>query len=74
MASMQCILYRVKEVVVRGCQIWAMCRMGKNGLSHFCDCVMCAQVGVRLSIVVKEENIFYFSVRMNSMNALSEFD
>jgi hypothetical protein len=39
-------------VVVIGCQIWAVSRMGKNSPSHFCDCLTCAQVGVRPGIVM----------------------
>jgi hypothetical protein len=70
---MQCILYSTKQVVVEGCQIWAVSRMGKNGLSDHCDCFTLAQAGVRPGIVVKEKDVFHVPVRMTSMDALSQF-
>jgi hypothetical protein len=74
MAPTQCILYRSKQVTVGGCQIWAVSRMGKNSPSHFCDCLTCAQAGVRLGIVVKEKDVFHVSVTMNSADALWQFE
>jgi hypothetical protein len=35
MASTYCIHYRAKQVVVGGCQTWAVRRVGKNSPSHF---------------------------------------
>jgi hypothetical protein len=55
MMSTLCILYRAKQVMVRGCQIWAVSRIGKKSLSHFCDCFTCVQAGVRPGIAVKED-------------------
>jgi hypothetical protein len=49
-----------KQMVLRGCQIWAVSRMGKNSPSHFYDCLMCAQAGVRLSIVIKEKDFVFW--------------
>jgi hypothetical protein len=34
---------------------------------------MCAQAGVRMGIIMKEKNIFHVSLRMNSMDELSQF-
>jgi hypothetical protein len=36
----------------------------------FCDCLSCAQAGVRPRIVVKEKEVLHVSVRMNCMDAL----
>jgi hypothetical protein len=36
MVPTYCILYRAKQVVVGGCQIWTVSRTGKNGPYHFC--------------------------------------
>jgi hypothetical protein len=47
-------------------------RMGKNSPSHFCDCLTCAQVGVRPGIVLKEKDVFHVSVGTNSAGALSQ--
>jgi hypothetical protein len=52
-------------MVVGGCQMWAVGRMGKNSLSHFCDCLTYARTGVRPGIVVKEKDVFRVSVRTN---------
>jgi hypothetical protein len=73
MASRWSILYRARQVVFGGCQTWAVSRIGKNSPSHFCDCLTCAQAGVRLGVVTKEEDIFHVSVRMNSMDTLLQF-
>jgi hypothetical protein len=73
MAPTQCILYRAKPAVVRGCQIWAASGPGKNKATHFCDRHTCAQAGVRPGIVVKEKDSFRVSVKTNSADALSEF-
>jgi hypothetical protein len=51
-------------------QMWAVSQMRKNSLSHFCDCFMCVQTGVRPSIFAKKE-VLHFSVRMNSTDAFS---
>jgi hypothetical protein len=59
MASTHCILYKAKQAVVRGCQIWAMSRMVKNSLFHFCYCFTCAQACMRQDFVVKEKAIFH---------------
>jgi hypothetical protein len=56
-----------------GRQIWAVSRMGKNGPSHSCDCLTCAQAGVRLGIVVKEKDVFHVSVRTNYTDVLLQF-
>jgi hypothetical protein len=40
--------------------MWAVSRMQKNSPSHFCDCLKCAQAGVRSGIVAKEKDIFHF--------------
>jgi hypothetical protein len=53
--------------------VWAVSGMGMNSPSHFCDCLTCAQAGVRPSIVVKEKDVFHFSVRMNSSDVFSQF-
>jgi hypothetical protein len=37
----------------------------QSTLSHFCDCLTCAQAGVRPGIVVKEKDVFRVSVRRN---------
>jgi hypothetical protein len=71
-SSTYCILYRAKQVVVGGFQIWTVSGIGKNSLSHFCDCLTCAQAGLRPGIVVKEKDVFHVSVRMNSTGALSQ--
>jgi hypothetical protein len=73
MASEYCILYRTIQVVVGGCQILAVRRLGQNGPSHYCDCLTCAQAGVRPGIVVKEKDVFHVSVRTNCTDALSQF-
>jgi hypothetical protein len=52
------MLYRAKQVVVRGCQIWTVSRMGRNSPSHFYDCLTCAQAGVSPGIVRKEAGNF----------------
>jgi hypothetical protein len=57
-------------VVVKGCQTWAVSRMGKNSPFHFCDCLTRAQAGVRLGIVM-DMDVLYISVRTNSTNALA---
>jgi hypothetical protein len=57
-------------VVVEVCRIWAVSRMGKNSSSRFCDCIICAQAGVRLGIVVKEKDVCHVSVRANCTGAL----
>jgi hypothetical protein len=49
-----------------------MSRMGKNSPSHFCDCLMCAQAGVRLGTAVNEKDIFHVLVRTNSMDVMSQ--
>jgi hypothetical protein len=45
-------------VIVGGCQIWAVSRMGKNSPSHFCSCLMCAQAGVRLGNVKGKDKLY----------------
>jgi hypothetical protein len=52
------------------CQIWAFSSLGKTSQFNFCDCLTCAQAGVRLGIVVKEKDVFHVSVRMNCTDAL----
>jgi hypothetical protein len=47
--------------------------MGKKSPSDFYDCLMRAQGGLRLGIVVKEKDVFRISVRKNCTNALSRF-
>jgi hypothetical protein len=46
---------------------------GGESPTHFCDCLTCAQVGVRSGIVVKEKDVFLVSVRTNSRDVLSQF-
>jgi hypothetical protein len=53
--------------------ILAVSRMGKNSPSHICDCLACAQVGVRPGIVVKEKAVFHVSVRTNCKDTLPQF-
>jgi hypothetical protein len=53
--------------------IWVVSRMGKNSPSYFCDCLMCAQAGVKPSIVMKEKDVFHVLVRANSTDTLSQF-
>jgi hypothetical protein len=48
-------------------------RTGKNSLFHFCDCLTCAQAGVRPGIVVKEKGVFQVTFRTNSTDVLSQF-
>jgi hypothetical protein len=60
-------------VVLGGCQIWAVGRMGNNSPSHIYVCFACAQAGVRPSIVVMEKDVFNVSVSRNSTYALSQF-
>jgi hypothetical protein len=60
-------------MVVRGCQTWAVSRLGKYSPTCFCDCLMCGQDGVRPDIIMKEKDIFHVSVCMNSMDALFQF-
>jgi hypothetical protein len=60
-------------VVIGGCQIWAMHRMGKNSPSNFCDYLTCAQAGVRPGIVMKVKDIFHVSIRTNSTDVLLQF-
>jgi hypothetical protein len=43
--------------------------MGKNSPSYFCDCLTCAQAGVRSGIVVKEKDVF----QTNFTDAMSQF-
>jgi hypothetical protein len=66
------MLYRTKQMVLRGCQTWAVSRMAKNNPSHFCDCLTYAQVGVRPGIAVKEKDVLHVSVMTNSTDALSQ--
>jgi hypothetical protein len=73
MVSTYCILYMAKQVLVRGCQFWAVSRMWKKSSSHFPDFLSCAQAGLRPGIVVKEKDVCHVSVRMNSTGALSQF-
>jgi hypothetical protein len=47
MASIKCILHRAKQVVLKECHIWAVSGMGKNSPTHFCNCLSCAQAGMR---------------------------
>jgi hypothetical protein len=55
--SSACILYRGKQEVPAGCEVWAVSRTGKK--VHVCaSCV-------RLGIVVKEKEVFHVSVRKN---------
>jgi hypothetical protein len=70
MAATYCSLYRAKQVTVGRRQIWSVSRTGKSSASEFCDCLTCAQAGVRLGIVVKEKDVFHVSVRTNCMHAL----
>jgi hypothetical protein len=72
-ACMYYILYRAKQMIVGECQIWAVSRMGKNNRFCFCDCLKCVQVGVRLGNIMKEKDIFYVLVRINSTDTLSQF-
>jgi hypothetical protein len=53
--------------------MWAVSRKGKNSSPHFCDCLTCAEAGVRPGIVVKEKDVFRVSVRTNCTVALSRF-
>jgi hypothetical protein len=39
-------------------QTWADSGMGKDSLTNFCDCLMCAQVCAMLGIVEKEKTVF----------------
>jgi hypothetical protein len=50
--------------------MWSVSRTGKNNPSHVCDCLTCAQAGVRPGTVVKEKGVFPVSVMANSKNAL----
>jgi hypothetical protein len=63
------ILYRAKEVVVKGYHIQAVNRMMMKSPSHFCECLTCAQAGVRTSTVM-EEGIYHVLVTMNSTDVL----
>jgi hypothetical protein len=49
----------------------AVNRMGKNSTSRFCDCLACAQAGVRPGIVVKEKDVSPVLVGTNLTDALS---
>jgi hypothetical protein len=60
-------------MAVGGRQLWSVSRTGKNGPFHSCDCLNCAQAGVRPGIVVKEKDVFRVSVRTNSADPLSQF-
>jgi hypothetical protein len=60
-------------VVDGGCLIWAASRMGKCSPSHFCDCLACAQPGVRPGIFLKKKDIFPVLIRTNSADALPQF-
>jgi hypothetical protein len=71
--SRKYILYRDKEAVVRGCQIWTVSKMGKNNPTYFCNRLTYAQAGARLDIVMKEKDVFHVSVRMDSTDALLKF-
>jgi hypothetical protein len=55
-------------VPVLGCD-----KMGKDSPPHFCDCLTCAQAGMRPGMVVKEKDVFHLSVRTESTDALSQF-
>jgi hypothetical protein len=46
---------------------------GKNSPSHFCDCLMCVQPGVRPGIVMKEKDVFHVLARINSTVVLLQF-
>jgi hypothetical protein len=48
------------------------CEQEGNSPSHFCNCLTCAQDGVRPGIGVKED-VFHISIRTNSTDALSQF-
>jgi hypothetical protein len=43
------------------------------GCEQDCDCLTCGQVGVRLGIVMKEEDFFHVLVRMSSVDTLLQF-
>jgi hypothetical protein len=73
MASTQCILYRGKQVAVRGCEIWVVSTTGKSSPSYVCNCLTCAPAGVRLGIVVKGKDVLHISVRMKSTDELLQF-
>jgi hypothetical protein len=60
-------------VVVGGCQIWAVSRLGKKNPPHFCQCLVCSHACVRPGIVVKEKDVFHVSVRTNCTEAFSQF-
>jgi hypothetical protein len=60
-------------MAVGGCQIWAVGRIWKSSPSHSCDCLTCAQAGMRPGIVVKEKDVFHVSVRTQFMDAFSQF-
>jgi hypothetical protein len=69
-----CVVHPLQDQTgERECQIWAVSRMGKKSPSNFCDCLTCAQTGVRSGIVVKEKDVFHVSVRTNCTDALSQF-
>jgi hypothetical protein len=54
-------------MLVRGCQMWVVSRIGKNSPSHFCYCLICVRAGVRPGIV--KEDVFHVSIKMNSADA-----
>jgi hypothetical protein len=56
-------------MVVGGCQISDVSRMGKNSLSHFCDCFTRVETGVSLGIVEIVKNIFHCFSRICCMDA-----
>jgi hypothetical protein len=60
-------------VVAGGCPIWAVSGLEKDSPSLFCDCLSCAQAGVRPGIVVKMKDAFHVSVMTNTADALLHF-
>jgi hypothetical protein len=66
-------LYKAKQAVDAGCQIWAVSRMGRNSPPHFYHCITCARAAVRSGIVVKEKDVFRVSVSANSTDAMMRF-
>jgi hypothetical protein len=60
-------------MVVGGCQIRVVSRMGKNSPPNFFVCFTHAQAGVRPGIVVKEKDVLHVSVRTGHTYALLQF-
>jgi hypothetical protein len=45
-------------------------RMRDNSPPHCCNCLPCAQTGVRCGVAMQEEDVIRFPVRPNPSNSL----